>query len=165
MPILPQSVHTKIDIQTRKRQQRTDTKGPFCEIHRNLRSCWSPFHLAGSFGIGGFASLTILVSYSLNYVMQEQRLIICSSHPGIIGARGRRIANMMRRESEAVCSAAAAAGSTGHDGLGNDSLPSPHNQSPILIYVCPRPYRPARRTDFSLRCRYLLLTASPLYSR
>lgn len=33
-------------------------------------------------------------------------------------------------EHDAVCSAAAAAGSTGHDGSGNDSLPSPHNQSP-----------------------------------
>lgn len=62
----------------------------------------------------------------------------------------------------AVCSAAAAAGSTGHDGSGNDSLPSPHNQSPILIYVCPRPFHPCTAL---LRCRYLLLTAAPLYSR
>lgn len=59
-----------------------------------------------------------------------------------------------------MCSAAAAAaGSTGHDGSGNDSLPSPHNQSPILIYVCPcpsvRPYvRPSVRLLFDVgTCR------------
>lgn len=50
-------------------------------------------------------------------------------------------------EHDAVCSAAAAAGSTGHDGSGNDSLPSPHDQSPpVLIYVSPLP-RPTSATD------------------
>lgn len=110
-------------------------------------------------------SLTILVSYSLNYVMQGTEINnLQFPTPALSGheAGGSRTScTPQRRErkrgrARAVCSAAAAAaGSTGHDGSGNDSLPSPHNQSPILIYVCPRPsvrssvYSLARSYDFS----------------
>lgn len=99
----------------------------------------------------------------LNYVMQEHRLIICSSHPSIIEARGRKIASIafvewcvqqLRLQGRPV----------GHDGLGNDSLLSPHNQSPILIYVYSCPFvcssvPPTIRRSVHptiLRCRYLL---------
>lgn len=69
-------------------------------------------------------------------------------------------------EHDAVCSAAAAAGSTGHDGSGNDSLPSPHNQSPHLNLCFAPPVANLRHghTVFDVgTCR--LLAASPLYSR